>query len=483
MRRVLVLLLLPSLALAQGLGAGGLKKIGGNASNGNINTNPTFATQAAVNLFVDSTGNDSNTCTAAGTSACKTIQGAVGKLPLILNQKATVTVAAGNFVGAYLPSFLSNIATAGATSPGGLTIIGTVGASTLAGGLQTGTVASATAGTASSATWGTATVTAAGWTVNDLKGRFISIDSGTGAGQYKVISSNTATVITILGAWTAPTGATFSIVEPTTIINTGDTFSNAFGFHAFGSVGGSADLAVPGITFDKMKISVARGAWIETDGVTQFQNMQFTGNNHGIAVASSQNTLVVNNSYFVGETSGTAMGMRVNGGKVFATGNVFSGAGICLGEEFAAANSWIAATNNFFTACTTSAVRTSGFYFATGERVDCVTPGTRVGYTHAYFNAAPGQLTIQATDISNCGTGIVGTDPGPPVALIGVVSGTSNTVAISLTTGASAKISSTATLTGSTEVTLDGNGYAFATMQAAVPKVIQDMSYGTKFYQ
>ena len=56
-------------------------------------------------------------------------------------------------------------------------------------------------GTATSGANSTLTDTGASWTVNALRGKKIAIVGGTGDGQEKLIASNTATIITIVGKW------------------------------------------------------------------------------------------------------------------------------------------------------------------------------------------------------------------------------------------------------------------------------------------
>src|SRR5574342_140419 len=189
---------------------------------GNYLRIPQYQTTGTLNLFIESTGSDINNCISASTP-CLTIQAAINKVPKYIKHPVTVTVGTGNFTGARISGFMFDAASD--TTGAYLLVQGTMSLSTLASGVNTGTIASATAGTASSTTYATFTVTGAGWTINDLAGRFVRLDTGTGAGQTRVIVSNTATVATIAGAWSTtgstPTGTTtFSIVEPGTSITT-----------------------------------------------------------------------------------------------------------------------------------------------------------------------------------------------------------------------------------------------------------------------
>jgi hypothetical protein len=188
-------------------------------SPGSYVTAETYATTAAMTLNVDPTGNNNNACTSTGTGACLTIQGALNKVPKLLRHLVTINIAAGTYGSFFVSGFTCDMGVQ--QTAAGLLIDGLAAFtnSTIASGSATGTATSGTAGGTS--TFGSLTKTAAGWTVNDLSGRFITITGGTGSGQTRVISSNTATVITITGDWTAPDAtSTYAIQDPGVIINT-----------------------------------------------------------------------------------------------------------------------------------------------------------------------------------------------------------------------------------------------------------------------
>ncbi len=172
------------------------------------------ATTGDLVFYVDPTGNDANQCTSTGTDACLTFQGAINKAPKLLRNRVTVTGAAGNYAGFTLSGFTIDGSLQKTTA--GILIDGALANVTPATGSATGTATAGTAG--SNTTFGTLTDAAATWTVNDLRGRFITITGGTGSGQIKAIASNTATAITIAGTWTAPTGtSTYAIQYPSVI--------------------------------------------------------------------------------------------------------------------------------------------------------------------------------------------------------------------------------------------------------------------------
>jgi len=62
-------------------------------------------TDADLNLYVETAGNDANDCTAPGAFACRTIQGAIDKVPKRIRHKVTITVGKGEFAGAVIEGF------------------------------------------------------------------------------------------------------------------------------------------------------------------------------------------------------------------------------------------------------------------------------------------------------------------------------------------------------------------------------------------
>lgn len=184
-------------------------------SRGDLLKDRQYRTNADIILFVDPTGSDASACTSTGTAACLTIQGALNKAPKLLRHRLTVNVAAGNYAGATISGFTIDPSVQKTTA--GISLIGALANVTPTTGSATGTATAGTAGSGSGATAGTLTDGAATWTVNDtaLVGKFVTITGGTGSGQVRVIASNTATVLTIAGTWTAPTGtSTYALQSP-----------------------------------------------------------------------------------------------------------------------------------------------------------------------------------------------------------------------------------------------------------------------------
>lgn len=165
-----------------------------------------------------STGNDAYDCQSAS-APCLTPQGALNKMPKHLRDGATLSLAAGNYPGFQISGFQND---GMQQTTGGFAIQGTLANSTgLASGTATGTATAVSTGTVNPLAFGTLTDATQNWTVNDLRGRFATIAGEPGAGQIRVIVSNTTTAITIAGSWasTAPTaGSTYAIQDSVTNI-------------------------------------------------------------------------------------------------------------------------------------------------------------------------------------------------------------------------------------------------------------------------
>lgn len=204
-------------------------------SNGQIVT----ATSAAMTLYVDPTGSDSNACTANGASACLTLNGVFAKLPSFIRHNVTINVAAGTYGAATLKNISID---QGVT----LTITGTLAPATVTTGSTTGTITSVTAG---SATAGPQSVvdSSQSWTSSDLHGKLLTLTSGAQSGQSFPIDTNTATALTIPRGTALATGVTYSIQAPTSLLSGTVLLQNISGsgtitLQRFGTSGSSASV-------------------------------------------------------------------------------------------------------------------------------------------------------------------------------------------------------------------------------------------------
>jgi len=147
-------------------------------------------------------------------------------------------------VGAFAPLQLGSIEIIGTPGNGGLrnSIFATQqnGAWTLS--------TAPTSGTASSGTATTLTDSGKTWTANQWAGYFVTISAGTGKGQLRTISSNTATALTVSSAWATTPDSTsqYSVaaVQACSMQTTATDCSNAALASASLSSTGSAEIFV-----------------------------------------------------------------------------------------------------------------------------------------------------------------------------------------------------------------------------------------------
>jgi hypothetical protein len=430
------------------------------------------ATTAALQFYVDPTGSNSNACTATGAAACLTYQGAVDKAPKNIRHLVTVSGAAGTYAtGLRLSGFTidnSFSSTAGLIVEGPSTFVDV----TPTTGSATGTATAGTAG--SGVTFGTLTDSAATWTVNDFRGKFIVITGGTGSGQVKQITANTATVITIAGTWTAPTtSSTYAIRSPAATI-TGLAA-------AITSPTGGTSVAAAGI---QIVNNQAFGALVSTGGAITIRNL-------GVAVAGSPmvasgpGSVMVFQSSLVG-TSGIAF-TSVIGATVYvnASAVINAGAGSILVNHFGnlgLINSYAQSVGNggaltvsggsratvtstqFSVSGGSSAgvsASTGGYVTTSNIRCDCAsaatsacvisgTPSVTVGAQFASINSG-------STDVTNCTSGVVA-NAGSNVMFsqTSVCSGNSLTYSASAANGGAVTLPSAITITsGTADLSID----------------------------
>lgn len=177
-------------------------------------------TTAAVTLYVDPTGSDANACTAIGTAACLTVNGALAKLPKFINHNAVVNVAAGT----YAPFTIGAFTIMGGVS---LSIIGAALApTTVPSGTATGLVGSYDAGrfpsrpsiTDPTQAWSPK------WGVNEtyfMRGLFLTVSNDAGVSSTRIIASADTTTLEIVPsafAATALPAYSYAIQAPSSII-------------------------------------------------------------------------------------------------------------------------------------------------------------------------------------------------------------------------------------------------------------------------
>jgi hypothetical protein len=442
------------------------------------------STTAAVTLYVETTGNDNNPGTADKPFA--TIQGALDSLPRKIAHPVVVNVGAGSFAGAFVTGF--QIDQPEAVTPGNyLSIVGTMATAVPATGLATGTLASATA----YSTWNfpTVTVTGAGWTVNDLKGKFLKITGGTGSGQVMMISENSATVLTLAGFWsTTPNStSTFEIQEPATIVSTGVTTpadaqaaaGSVYGFIFENNTTGAKNLLTGRLVVSNMRITTSRTAIIGGNGSARLWKCQASGTT-ALLAAPTGSKVEIDTCYLYSTTTNQSL----VSGAVFATGSLLKGGLVSI---------HVNTTDTWIRFCKLEGFTRIGLSLSTsGGTLDGVhIDGGGAANTHGVYCATSSSFSGNTTlggggigkaVINNCVYGVYLQGPGI-AGIIQQTSGTGNTTGISLSQGAKCRVDSTATITGTTEVSVDGAATTLATMRAATPKLIKDADYGTMIYE
>lgn len=146
-----------------------------------------------------------------------TIQAAIDALPSVLAHPTFINVGAGTFTGFTFENRIClGKAEVGSAKVPYVQIRGAtpVEVSGLASGPTSGTA------TSSDGANRTLTLTGAGWTVNDLRGKFLRVTSGTtDATKLYAIESNTSEVITIVGKGDFSGAVDFQIVTPATVLD------------------------------------------------------------------------------------------------------------------------------------------------------------------------------------------------------------------------------------------------------------------------
>lgn len=460
-------------------------------------TNATKTT-GALSLFVSTTGNDANNCLSLP-KACLTLQGAYGKIPKpFIRHPVTINMGAGNFAGAFLTGFTFDSVDPATSAY--IRILGTEGAVTPATGLSTGTVTSATVGSILNTTAGTLTVTGANWTVNDLRGSFVQITGGTGSGQIRAIASNTATVITIGGSFSpVPDGtSTFAIVSPTTKITSivGSFFtpySAADPTFGAGLIFAHNEGVLPNVFTGPILVE---RLWLDfadslNIGVQQYgsatvnvRNCKFTQMGRAVqsqGVGPSGGSVRVYNSY---STTATVFVSLTTGSMAtgYLEGNVINGGGTATalrvtalgwGVVTCAGNFWFnVLRGHLFSGHSQTSI--------TGDTTDCNNTSSSTGLEADV--GFPTYTSVSNSSFSNCTTGVKATGK-PAYVILSGVTGSGNTTGTNALKGSSINIASNTTLTGATELSIDGASSALATMRGATPKHVKDTNYFTIIFE
>lgn len=471
-----ILALVASAAFAQDSSLG---PTSGGISRGNFLRIPDYRTPGtgAQTYFVDPTGSDTNTCQASGTNACLTIQGAINKIPKLLRDNTSVTIAAGTYTGFNLSGFYYDTGVQQTT--GGLLINGTLANSTLATGSTSGTFTAGSAG--SGATFGTGTDGASTWTVNDLRGRILTITGGTGSGQVRVISSNTTTVITVVGTWTAPTGtSTYVIQDSATIINTATTLPPAATGAANAAFAGiivadnNLTYRAGAITFQNLRLTntAGRGAVVNDSSGITFIQCQFINNatadfaiGSGTTFAGAPFVNFTTSYLFSAGTTVSLVASSLGSGFITATNSLFQNG--LNGITTQGSQTSISFTSSETTGSSTAALNVGSRLQVTNSRLACASSagvGILVG---AVNGMQPGSVqTASTSDIETCGIGVQAV--GAASAVVTTLSGSPATTGLDARQGGYVEYTTSTTIAGTTQDFNVENGLVTGTLASIV---------------
>jgi hypothetical protein len=463
-------ILVAAVAQGHGLAGGGLTS--GGSPGALLATD--YATTAALNLYVDSTGSDSNACTASGSSACLTIQGAVNKVPKLIRHPVLITVGAGSFAGAYVDGHKIDNGYANNPSAGAyLEIQGTLQTATPATGTATGTATGGSAG--STSTFGTLVHGGQTWTVNDLRGKLVTVGSTT-----RVIQSNTADTITVVGTWTNPNGSAYTIKDWSTVINTAvdlpktsSTGSSNSAQSAAFIVGGDAGSSA--ITLRWMKLTTARMLRVFTQREVHLveSRLEPSGTANIIRLSSGSLRFQALRNYYALPASGAVYVVEI-ADSILSTNNLYRGVGSgnVLGAGLIRQASF---TSDAIENLQHGVRLGNGILDVRSSRFDTLT-GECVGSNGSNFVFSTQPQQLQATVISNnfasCGyilrmsNGVAGSSGN---------TGSGNTIGYALNDGSRVRISATdAWTTTGNEIEIDGVATTLANVRAAGGKRITD---------
>lgn len=297
-------------------------------SKGDLLKNRQYRTNAELVFYVDPTGNDANACTATGTDACLTIQGALNKAPKLLRHQVTVNLAAGNYAGFTVSGFTIDPSIQRATA--GILIDGVLANVVPTTGSATGTATSGSAG--SGITFGVLTDTAAAWTVSDttMLGKLLLITGGTGSGQTKMITANTDTTITIAGAFSPAPDATstYAVQAPSAIITSAaagipspiGTASGGFSSAGVQIFNNNENGTTFGVTLRNVGIATGSTAAVTVSGGQNVELLQVVSTGTGASSINQNSTGTSLTSSFAGQISAS------NGSVLTVTSNYIAGA-------------------------------------------------------------------------------------------------------------------------------------------------------------
>jgi hypothetical protein len=390
------------------------------------------AITTATTLYVTTAGNDS---TGDGTVGAPylTIQKALDSLLAYrITAVVTISVGAGNFAGFVAGGY--NLGVGGAVHvEGTMTVI------------ESGTA------TAFSVVDGYLNIedNTKTWVADEHQGRFAAVAFGAGALVYLPIGTNSATQMSIATNNSSLGGNTaYSIAEPATKITTASSAASGVGVYFTTPSSGTqtgVGVLVRRVEVGTGLVATARwGVYANLTSCTLRGSVANTGANRLECTYCS--FLVPAAGRGISSTSALTDSGMINAQQcVFVVGTSGIGVAAAMGGQ--------------------SGMRVSLCQIRCGG-------GTSVG-----FHVCGGQVTIGSCGIWGAATGLkaerhaVVDSPAVPSYLPPTFVGSGNTLAVECLTGARVTVGPSSTLTGTTEISVDGATSTIAAMRALTPKV------------
>ena len=493
-------------ALLYGTGAGKLYVNNGTVWQG-IPYSAEFQTQAAVSLYVDKAGSDSNACTSGGASACLSIRTAINKVPKLLRHPVTINVGAGTYSESLVISGFSNQDSGdGGTEQGSLNLVGAAAREVTSAddgftSGASGTVVAYSDAIGIDPAW----VTLSGTYSKDASG-YVLLVGGTKRSVILNTDSTTYRVYLLSNLSPAPSvGDAYSIQIPSTqllgrVFVMNNKMQSATGtpgimftrLHGLGPTGNVANISNSSIRFVDSKLQNANGIVLNA-----MNGSDVTLSDTVLYGSTSQPTLALDAS------EGTAYFSADTGSLVWGTAraavSLASGQGSLLGRFALKSPSALGAAY--------AGILVSDAWSGTIQmpsRIECAAvnsglhPG--VGTAKAMYFGASGTATPLmssrvnvATDgtfsIRGCGTGIWMRGPNTQFISSNATAGGLNSGCVSTTTCVRAELGARVVLDPTNafvfdggvtnELQIDGTNYQLADLDELTPKVITNASYGT----
>lgn len=464
------------------------------------------STSSPVNLYVDSI-NGSDNGFGTQNSPLASISAAVALIPKNIYHSVDIHLAPGNYAGAIIDGFVIHSGPSPSSVIPYFNIVGSMAPVIPVGGTGSGLLTGFTAGTLPA--FDVLIDSSQSWVVNELKGKFVEITSGTGFSLSTIstptiypILSNTATSITVPNSGAiAGIGSGYRLRSISSIINSASTFpanttnpalltQNQCGLLYLNNIGS-------GYSFNQLAFALSTSCpRPATFGNTRLRAniisvTSSTGASGGFVTSVGNfpsNSIFVLSNFYSQLLTGTGTHITATGG---ITGAVSGAVTISGGIMENGINGMsITGAGASVSVCSIKNVSNIGISAAsqagmnlTGVVIDTASvKGIYNGGDIFAVGVNTGILQTNACDISNCPIAIYNEGPLSAVKVI-ATSGTGNTLAISCVQGSKLKLSANSSITGSTELSVDGSTSTIATMRSASPKTTVPNNYGTLIFE